>query len=249
MLIDSPRLTPQDRLAWEQREHFDHQIAAKTNWGEKVGRAHKVIREFAAAGPCYVSTSWGKDSTVVAHLAATSGLKLPLVWVRVKKWENPDCPTVRDAFLAEYGDLVDYHEYEVEATAARWWEEGADTQPATKRTSRGGFRLAEKDHGARHISGIRGEESEDRARAQAIWGDAGPNACRPIGTWNARDVFAYLHRYKLPVHPAYAMTHGGYMDRCWLRVSSLGGIRGSENGRAEWEAAYYPDIINQKDQP
>lgn len=57
------------------------------------------------------------------------------------------------------------------------------------------------------------------------------------------DVFAYLHKHDLPVHPAYAMTMGGFYDRRWLRVSSLGGLRGADRGRAEWEQQYYGDIV------
>lgn len=242
-LIDSPRLTEQDRAAWSRLERYDQALAQSPVLEKKTQQAQQVIRDFAASGPCYVSTSWGKDSTVVAHLAATSGVRLPLVWVRVKKWENPDCLPVRDAFLSQYGHLVDYEEIEVEATARRWWEDGAELAPASQRTSRGGFTIAEARHGGRHISGVRAEESRVRRIAQARWGDASKNACRPIGTWAATDVFAYLHKHNLPVHPAYAMSYGGRLDRRWLRVSSLGGIRGADKGRADWEAHYYPDVI------
>lgn len=242
-LIDSPRLTQPDRQAWSRLKRYDQALADQLPLDSMAERAKNIIHEFAEAGACYVSTSWGKDSTVVAHLAATSGMRLPLVWVRVEKWENPDCLAVRDAFLAQYGDVVDYHEYEVEATAPRWWEDNADTAPASQRTSRGGFTLAEKDFGSRHISGIRAEESRVRAIAQARWGDSSKSACRPIGRWTAVDVFAYLALHDLPVHPAYAMSVGGHLDRRWLRVSSLGGVRGADRGRADWEQMYYPDVV------
>lgn len=52
-------------------------------------------------------------------------------------------------------------------------------------------------------------------------------------------MFAYLHRFDLPVHPAYAMSRGGLWDRDRIRVASLGGRRGEGMGRAEWERAYY----------
>ena len=240
MLIDSPRLTPEDRAAWDALERYDSVFAARFP-AERINRAEQTIRDFAAAGPCYVSTSWGKDSTVVAHLAATSGIRLPLVWVRVKDWENPDCPAVRDAFLDQYGHLVDYHEIEVDANAPRWWDHDTHA-PDTARTSSAGFAEAGRRFGARHVSGVRGEESRMRGMVMARWGDAGPAACRPIGRWTAIDVFAYLHRYDLPIHPAYAMSFGGKKDRRWLRVSSLGGIRGGTS-RAAWERRYYPEII------
>lgn len=242
MLIDSPRLTAADRAAWERLARYDQKLAATLPLDAMADRARQVIRDFAAAGPCYASTSWGKDSTVIAHLVATCGVRIPLVWVRVQRWENPDCAAVRDAFLARFPH-VDYHEYEVEAGAPRWWE--TSDAPPPGRTARGGFTLAERDHGRRHISGVRAEESRVRRIAQARWGDAGPAAARPIGRWTAVDVFAYLTRHDLPIHPAYAMSHGGRLDRRWLRVASIGGIRGADRGRAEWEAHYYPDIVNQ----
>ena len=240
MLIDSPRLTDTDRAAWDNLERYDRAFAAAFP-PAKIQRAHQVIRDFAAAGPCYVSTSWGKDSTVVAHLAATSGVRLPLVYVRMRQWENPDCLTVRDQFLDLYGDAVDYHEYEVDG-GPRWW----DDAPLQQRSgSHVGNQFAEADrtHGGRHITGVRGEESRIRDMAMAIWGEAGPRACRPIGRWTAIDVFAYLHLHDLPVHPAYAMSFGGTKDRRWIRVSPIGGISNAHKDRADWEERYYPDIV------
>jgi hypothetical protein len=39
------------------------------------------------------------------------------------------------------------------------------------------------------------------------------------------------------------MSMGGTIDRNHIRVSSVGGKRGSNMGRAEWEKLYYPDIL------
>jgi phosphoadenosine phosphosulfate reductase len=203
-----------------------------------------VVREFAAAGPCYASTSWGKDSTVMAHLVATSGVRLPLVYVRPTSWENPDCLLVRDRFLERYGDQVDYEEYWV-TLGRRWWQT-PETDPTftTGAHAAGQFSQPERAHGGRHISGVRAEESKIRQLAMGRWGEAGPGACRPIGHWTAVDVFAYLHRHDLPIHPAYAMSYGGHLDRRWLRVSPIGGISAADKQRAEWERHYYPEIVN-----
>lgn len=234
-------MKPGDREAWARLERYDAALAGSLPLGRMADQARTVIEEFAKS-PCYASTSWGKDSTVLAHLVATSQADIPLVWVRVQDLENPDCLLVRDAFLDQYPQ-VHYEEIEVEATAARWWEDGAQDAPNSQRTSRGGFAIAEARHGARHISGIRAEESRVRGMAMARWGEAGPRAARPIGRWTATDVFAYLHRHDLPVHPAYSYSHAGRLDRRWLRVSSLGGVRGSDRGRSEWEQSYYPEVI------
>lgn len=239
MLIDSPRFKPGDRAAWDRLEKYDAALSRSPALSTKTARAVDVLREFQ---PDYVSVSWGKDSTVLAHLAVEAGYDGPFVWVRVEKWENPDCALVRDAFLARFP--VKYHEYTVEATAPRWWEHGAEDQPSSQRTSRGGFTLAEQTHGRRRASGVRAQESRHRRIAMARWGEAGPNAARPIGYWDATDVYAYLHKHNLPVHPAYAQSFAGRLDRQWIRVGSLGGVRGADRGRSEWESAYYPEVVD-----
>nr|WP_243864061.1 phosphoadenosine phosphosulfate reductase family protein [Brooklawnia cerclae] len=242
-MIDSPRLSPQDKRAWANLERYDTAFAKRADWPAKEARAHRVINEFAGAGVCYASTSWGKDSTCVAHLVATSGVVLPLVYVRMRIWESPECLLVRDAFLERYGHLVDYHEYFVDG-GLRWWD-NADIDRLQRKGSHVGsqFAEAERHHGSRHITGIRAEESRMRRIVVGQWGEAGPNACRPIARWTAIDVYAYLHRHDLPIHPAYAMSYGGKLDRRWLRVSPIGGISNAHKQRADWEAHYYPDIV------
>lgn len=242
-LIDSPRLTQQDRAAWSALERYDRQLADSPTWPAREHHAHQIIRDFAAAGECYASTSWGKDSTCLAHLVATSGIRLPLVYVRMKTWENPDCLTVRDVFLAKYGDLVDYHEYSVTG-GTRWWH-AASAEQLTQNGSHVGsqFAEAEQRHGRRHITGVRGEESRIRRMAMGKWGESGLSACRPVGNWTAIDIYAYLHRHNLPIHPAYAMSFGGKLDRRWLRVSPIGGISSAHKQRAEWEQRYYPELV------
>lgn len=238
MLIDSGRFKPGDAEAWERLSRYDVRLAASPRLSDLTDRAVQVISAFA---PDYVSVSWGKDSTVVAHLAVQSGYRGPFVWVRVDQWENPDCVLVRDAFLARYD--VEYHEYVVDASAPRWWEDGAEDQAPSRRTSRSGFELAESVHGRRRVSGVRAQESRHRRIAMGRWGETGPYAARPIGWWDATDVFAYLAAHDLPVHPAYAQSFGGRLDRQWIRVGSLGGVRGADRGRSEWEIAYYPDVF------
>lgn len=244
MLIDSPRLTDADRRTWSDLERYDRALAADPRWPSREKRAHDIIRRFAQDGACYASTSWGKDSTVVAHLVATSGVTLPLVYVRMRRWESPECLTVRDAFLERWGDYVDYHEYWVDG-GPRWWDD-IELQDRKGSHAKGQFTGPEVDFGSRHITGVRGEESAMRDMVIARWGEAGPGACRPIGRWTAVDVFAYLCRHNLPVHPAYAMSCGGHYDRRWLRVSPIGGITQAHKGRSGWEQTYYPDITERK---
>ena len=68
--------------------------------------------------------------------------------------------------------------------------------------------------------------------------------------WTCADVLVTdppsLAKHDLPVHPAYAMSFGGRLDRIWLRVSPIGSITNSHKGRADWEAHYYRDVMDGK---
>lgn len=227
-LIASHRHTRADLEHWRRCEAMDRSYLALCGprLDAMTAQAREVIRRFVADGPCYLGVSWGKDSVVVAHLA--HGIGVPLVWVRVEGVENPDCPAVRDAFLA--GWPADYHEIAATTGAAKG-----------KRTSALGFAEAARRFGGRHISGVRGQESTTRAITVARNSTASAGSCRPIGRWTGADVFAYLARHDLPIHPAYACTFGGMLERDRVRVGALGGERGTGRGRAEWERRYYHD--------
>lgn len=224
MLIASPRLSRADIDAWAARERTDARTSALGR--DRDATALDVLRVFVAGRRGYVGVSWGKDSVVVADLAIRAGIDWPLVWVRVEGRENPDCPAVRDAFLAIHpGARYD----EIVAAAGR------------DLTSGDGFAEAVQRHGPAHVSGVRGEESRTRALRMRRWGTDTANTCAPIGWWTGAEVFAYLYRRGLPAHPAYAMSRGGLLDRDRLRVASLGGDRGTGMGRREWELHYYPE--------
>lgn len=106
-------------------------------------------------------------------------------------------------------------------------------------TSGEGFRVAAKRYGERFVSGIRSEESRGRQIREAVHGASTERSCAPITRWSHAEVFGYLHRYDLPVHPAYAMLMSGTLRRDEVRVSSLGGLRGRGRGRGLWEERYY----------
>lgn len=239
MLIDSPRLTSADREAWNDLCRYDDAYPTEVLRRLSV-KATGVIERFLAGGPAHVSTSWGKDSTVLVDLVGRLRVPVPVVWVRVDGYDLPECELVRDDMLARYPHL-EYDELTFPPQAHRWWDDDGRTQ--TKSAERARWSLIDDRYGSRHITGIRGEESRIRAMVQARWGDATPQTCRPIGDWSAVQVFAYLQQRRLPVHPAYAMSYGGRHDRRWLRVHSLGGVTGADRGRADWESHYYGDVI------
>lgn len=224
-LMPSPRHTPEDLEAWARLARYDRMLAQDPRLDQLADRARAVIEEFAADGPCYCSTSWGRDSVVVAHLVATSQVagRVPLAYASCAdvpgRVEQPDSPAVRDVFLAGF-PAVRYLE----------WRRGLGS-------------LHEVVGVDRYISGVRGSESGQRRVAMRIHGEATGRTCRPIGWWSSQDVWAYLARHDLPVHAAYAMSLGGRLVRDRIRVHSIGGEDGASFGRVEWEDRYYPEVV------
>lgn len=214
---------PEDLRAWEEASRGDLAYARTEAHARQVMEAMRELREFAARGPCYVSTSWGKDSLVVAHMMHVMGLDLPLVWVRLEGRDNPMCPPTRDAFLARFP--CDYHE--VTVPIEHIGAHGPDW----------GFAVATERWG-RYISGVRAAESRER-KIRCRKGLSLPSSCAPLGWWGSVDVWAYLASHDVPITPVYACTFGGRITRDDVRTASIGGERGRRFGRAEWEAWYF----------
>lgn len=233
MLIVVPQHTAADLDHWTERQRWDARVADSPLLTRRIDAALDEIRAQGDDG--YLGVSWGKDSVVVAHLAHLAGSTLPLVWVRVEPIANPHCALVRDDFLRRWPGAV-YDEIEIRCSysGGEWHATG---------TLEAGFAQAAAAYGDRYVSGIRAEESSSRTLSAMTHGVRTARVCRPILWWKGLDVFAYLHRYDLPVHPAYAMTWGGTLDRERVRVASLGGQRGTGKGRADWEHTYYRDFL------
>lgn len=245
-LIDSPRLTDADREYWTRVEHYDHVLARDRSLDRLAERGRAAIREWAAAGPGVCTVSWGKDSVVAGSLVATSGVDVPLVWARSDPFETPECEQVRDAFLARYPH-VRYEERTAHLRNPKRGERGHEAHVSSP-DRRSQDVLAELVP-ERYVSGVRGQESRIRSMSIAHRGMVTQRTCRPLARWTAEQVFAYLHREELPVHPVYAMTVGGGHDRRWLRVHPLcsapPATRSAVHGldMVAWEDRYYGDVI------
>lgn len=226
-LIVTDRHTTRDLNRWERLEEGDrsHRVA-----DHKIRTARNVIAEWHDLySPEYIiSTSWGKDSTVLLHLAVTTlGRDMPEVrhGVNAKKGRqpNPDCWLVRTAFLDRWP--LTYREVDCPRSLQR------DLAP---------------EYGGRTMTGIRAAESDQRRKSAVRLGPITNMSCRPILSWSHADVFAWLAQHNLPVHPAYAYlgvdeyftTPTAMRNR--IRVHSIGGTDGG-GFRSEWEAQYYPD--------
>jgi len=234
MLIESPRHRPGDIEAWRRVSASDLAWASLARFRERVEAAELEIVRFGRE-PCYASISWGKDSTVLADLVARVAPHVPLVWVRVEPIANPDCVAVRDRFLALYPDAS----YDEITVRCRVYADGAHATGTLER----GFREAARRHGDRRMTGVRGAESAGRERGRRAHGSGTDKALSPLIEWSAADIWAYLAGHELPIHPAYAMSMGGALNRDRIRVSSLGGQRGTGMGRRDWERTYYADVL------
>ena len=227
-MMPSRRHTPADLALWSELEAVDTLNGERLIQSGKLKRSREAIREFVATGPCYAGCSFGKDSTVLFELIASSEPTVPLIWLTYGRATNPECAAVRDSMVARWPG-VDYREIDVgESEQMR-----DDFGPA-----------AASAGAARYVSGIRAEESGVRKMSIRHLGVDTGRSCRPLAWWTAADVFGFLAIAGLPVHANYGMLGGGRWPRKYLRTASIGGERGVENGRREWEHEYYPDVLS-----
>lgn len=225
MLIPSHRHRPEDLELWSDLEQAD---LIRPVSQRLIDSAIQSIQEFSR-NHCCITTSWGKDSVTVLHLARLAGVSLPIVYVRFTDQHNPDCDAVRDAWLRPEDD---YHEIGLtrkEAGSGRHWAR------------------IRREVSPRRITGIRADESPSRELSRLTHGVATDYVCRPILYWRNEDVFAFAAQQRLPLHPAYAMNGGGRWERRHLRTHSIGGKTATGAGRREWEQEYYGDVLRRLD--
>lgn len=237
MLIPSYRHTAADLEWWRETEAADC-VHGRTLAG-KAASALQELHRFADLGPCYAATSWGKDSVALTHLLYLSGRAIPAVHiVQEGLQQDPYQAAVRDAFLADFP--LDYREITVERLDRVHRDDGSHAPQLDE-----GIRRACRQFGTRrYIGGLRADESGARKIRARV--GIPENSCWPLCWWKAADVFGWLALYDLPTHPAYAMTGGGRWDRNQIRVSTIGGIKGNQFGRREWEQEYYGDILRRQ---
>ncbi|MFZ2635557.1 MAG: phosphoadenosine phosphosulfate reductase family protein [Rectinemataceae bacterium] len=222
------RHTAADLKAWAELEETDLIYYDSHDIQSKVNESLRTIESFAALGPSYAGVSWGKDSVVLAHLLAMVRPDVPIIWLTYDLATNPTCYPVRDAFLALHPELT-YHEYDVGIEEKR----RDDYSDAVRITGTN-----------RYFSGIRADESGIRKMSIFHHGVFTDRACRPLAWWKNSDIFAYIAYEQLPLNPVYGMLGGDRWPRRHLRTASIGGERGTEYGRGEWEREYFPDVLN-----
>jgi len=248
MIIESPRLKEHDLPYWRLQEKFDD-LSLKIGPKQRRWREQEAVRTIQKFAPDYIGVSWGKDSVVTAHLAYESGVRAPLVWVRVEPLFNPECLAVRDAFLDRFDMPYIEHVIHWPDELKEMWRDHFARGNSKSLGRSAGFSyvaLGTAPYGERYVSGIRAQESAVRALRARRYGTTTKYTCAPISSWKDTDVFAYLRAHDLPVNATYAMTLGGFLPRDVLRVDAFGGNKGTGLGigRDRWEAAYFPDVIS-----
>lgn len=238
MLLQSNRHTAIDLEFWKSLEEADLVHGEKFFHSRRWMKSIELMHGFSTKGPCYVAVSWGKDSVALAHLHALSELNMPVVNIAQHGPQyDHDCQKVRDLFLLKFPQ-ANYKEIYVTDDNSRQ----RDTDKAAGLIT--GISIANQLLGTnRYIGGIRAAESGVRRIGLRHRGLTCDVSCQPIGWWSDADVFGWLAYHRLPVHPAYGMTRGGKYDRTKIRVSIIGGAKGRNMGRHEWEQEYYGDIL------
>ena len=250
MLINMDTLSSGDRADWGRLERYDLALGASLTLARKTLEALELISRYVDTHPATVcSTSWGKDSIVVAHLTRIAAPEIPIMWVPTIRsdgmsYEAEATYQVRDRFLSDYtGPYIE------QAAIARNPKRGdPDYSPDQYDSPEYRSQDVLKENNTRpYISGVRAEESAMRAGSRRWHGLATKNTCRPIMDWKTTDIFAYIAENNLPAHPAYAATYGGKLDRRWLRVHPLRSkppAKSTIYGRdmEQWEDTYFPDL-------
>lgn len=169
----------------------------------KVERARAIVAEALKLGKAYVATSWGKDSTVLLHLAQSLKPDIPAIHWRTPKQELLDD---YNRVIREYCDRfpTSYQEIELplETTIptgvreSRIWEQypvslvgvRAEENPRLRGTSL-------RRYGAIH---------QLKQGYYRVW---------PLGWWHWRDVWAYVVANDLPYLSSYDHPASGDRDR------------------------------------
>ena len=239
MLIDSPRLTEQDRRLWQVWLRADEFHTRSSEYRKRKEMTHGIIAEFLEQEKRYfVAVSWGKDSVVLADMFYQAGAKCKYIYIRNLAREPEGNIAVRDEFLKQYP--LDYEEIVYDYADA---DETYFDRHGNPKKWQHILQDLQKQFGC-HVTGIRYDESAKRRRRFHIFGLETVNSFAPFRYMTAYDIFAYLWEHDLPVHPNYAMTGGGRWDKYRIRVAAIGNKEGDGIGRQEWEKEYYRDICN-----
>jgi len=235
MLMASHRHTAEDLRLWAEYERADR--AADIDRLQRMeAEAVDCIRQFADAGPCYVSMSGGKDSSVLWAIAHLAGKQLEAWHLDTQPLGDPHVADVLSELQRVFPMRLNVHR--------NWCRLGEDNQWHATGTFETGMKDITKLAGRhRYVCGVRADESGVRKLSCRYHGKTTGVSCRPLAWWTAADIYSYAAIRGVPLHPTYGMLGGGRWQRERLRVSFLGLTHGRGIGRDQWEREYYGDCL------
>ena len=238
MLIESNRITAQDRRQWDELLEIDMINAESDGFRKREALTLDIIKKFIdKSGPYYVSVSWGKDSVVLADMFYRLKAETKYIYIRNLAREPEGNMAVREGFFRTH--IINYKEFCYDYSNA---DETYFDRNGNPKKWQHILEDLQKNYGC-HVTGIRYDESAKRRRRFLFMGIETVNSFAPFRYFTCQDIFAYLYKYNLPVHPNYAMLGGGRWDKYRIRVAAIGNKEGDGMGRTEWEREYYPDIL------
>lgn len=202
-------------LAHAKTPHFQRRI-------EQTRALIQSHKEFA------IAVSWGKDSSVLLHLAAACG---PVFAINARYGNDerlPDCDTVRDGILAKVSHVT-YYEVRLAGEREMYRRHGGFFMDATtpeqkeavrwwKRQFTEGMLTVQQQAGMKGVMlGLRADESHARAMNFYTHGESytkrnGEQVVTPLAKWSGKDIWAYLCLHELP----------------WMHIYDCGGNRTRE---------------------
>lgn len=223
-------------------------VASTRRFAELVERSREELRKAHALGRLVVSTSWGKDSCALAHLALETLGPVPLVHLQ-SGYELPGGDAVVEYFKARTAV------HEVPAKMAldeliAWLQEHGLGYERTelhgagkKRKADRGIEWAKANGFDVQVLGMRAEEAKGRRMCFRVRGLTyrahGLIVSNPIGWWRTSDVWAYLVSRGVPWHPLYdCETHG--LTREQIRNSGWLTVSPADDARVAWLKQHYP---------
>ncbi len=181
---------------------------------ESVGSERVISWAAETFGPGLVmSTSFGIQSAALLHMATRVRPDIPVVWV-----DTGYLPDETYRFAETLTDRLglDLRVYQsplsparMEALHGRLWEQ--DSVQALDRYDQirkvEPMKRALRELGASAwMSGVRAEQTAHRAGLSVLGHQDGRYKVSPLLRWSTRDVYAYLKRHDLPLHPLF--EHG-----------------------------------------
>ena len=221
----------------------------------------QVAQDLISKHPDFaVSASWGKDSTVLLHLACMAINPVKVVNIRYPHWAEriADQDRVRDEFLTRqdaqaihyheeispgmwdtferFGLLIE-HDNQTNRQATKWFDDNFNQA----------FLKAEKVTQAKgYFVGMRADESQRRAKNIQMRGKEytrkdGRNMVLPMAGWNGQDIWAYMVLHELPFLKIYDKAQNRDRQRSEIAMSSTMSAMLQSNGEWQLWREYYPD--------